>query len=143
MAEMHISNTEVVFYRSSQPSTSWITTAGAILDASALFSSTVDRQVVPWLDLCFQAGCHTLRDIAADMGVPPGFSLDPNASIHVTRAEYDTACEQLSSAGVPLKTERDEGWHAFVAMRRQYDMPLIALAQIVNAPEAPWSSDRK
>src|SRR6266702_553343 len=63
MAETHISNSEVIFYRSSQPGTSWITTAGAILDASALFSSTVDRQDVPWLNLCFQAGCRTLHEI--------------------------------------------------------------------------------
>jgi hypothetical protein len=143
MAETHISNSEVIFYRSSQPGTSWITTAGAILDASALFSSTVNRKEVPWLTLCFQAGCRALRDIAVDVGIPPDSTLDPNASIHVTRAEYDTACEQLSSAGVPLKADRDESWSAFVRKRSQYDIPLIALAQMVYAPEAPWSSDRK
>ncbi len=143
MAETHISNSEVIFYPSSQPDTSWITTAGAILDASALFFSTVDRQDVPWLNLCFLAGCRTLRDITTDMGIPSGSALDSNASIHVTRAEYDTACEQLSRAGVPLKADRDEGWHAFVSMRRQYDITLIALARLIYAPQAPWSSDRK
>src|SRR6266566_888633 len=61
MAETHISNSGIIFYHSSQPGTSWITTAGAILDASALFSSTVDREDVPWVHLCFQAGCRTLR----------------------------------------------------------------------------------
>src|SRR6266704_2175817 len=105
MAETHISNSEVIFYRSSQPGTSWITTAGAILDASALFAS--------------------------------------NDSNHVTHEEYDAVCEQLSSAGVPLKGDREESWHAFVSMRSQYDFALIALANFVHAPEAPWSSDRK
>jgi hypothetical protein len=142
MAETHISNSEVIFYRSSQPGTSWITTAGAILDASALFSSTVDRQDVPWLNLCFQAGCRTLRDIATDVTIQVR-SLASNGSIHITRDEYDAACEQLGSAGVPLKADRDQSWHAFVSMRSQYDIPLIALAQLVYAPEAPWSSDRK
>jgi hypothetical protein len=143
MNETHISNIQVIFYRSSQRGTSWITTAGAILDASALFSSTVDRQDVPWLNFCFQAGCHTLRDIAIDMSIPVGSALASNNSIHVTRAEYDVACEQLSSAGVPLKEDREENWRAFVSMRSQYDIALIALATIVYAPEAPWSSDRK
>jgi hypothetical protein len=143
MAETHISNSGVIFYRSTQPGISWITTAGAILDASALFSSTLDRQDVAWLNLCFLAGCRTLRDIATNMGIPSGSATDSNASIHVTRAEYDAACEQLSSAGVPLKADRDEGWHAFVSMRSQYDFALIALAMLVYAPEAPWSSDRK
>jgi len=107
MAETHISNSEVIFYRSSQPGTSWITTAGTILDASALFSSTVDRQDVPWLNLCFLAGCRTLRDIATDVGIQVR-SLASNGSIHITRDEYDAACEQLSSAGVPVKADQDQ-----------------------------------
>lgn len=143
MNETHISNIEVIFYRSVQRGTSWITTAGAILDASALFSSTVDRQDVPWLNLCFQAGYHTLRDIATELGIPLGSPLASDGSIHLTRAEYDAACEELTSAGVPLQADRDESWRAFVGMRSQYDFALIALANTVHAPEAPWSSDRK
>jgi hypothetical protein len=142
MAETHISNSQVIFYRSSQPGTSWITTAGAILDASALFSSTVDWQDVPWLNLCFLAGCHTLSDIATDLGIQLR-SLASNGSIHVTRAEYDAAYEQMRNAGVPLKADREESWRAFVSMRSHYDIAVIALAQLVYAPEAPWSSDRK
>ena len=70
IAETQLSYIVVIFYRSSQPGTSWITTAGALLDASALFSSSVDRQDVPWVRLCYQAGCRTLRDIATDVGIP-------------------------------------------------------------------------
>ena len=144
MAETHISNSEVIFYRSSQPDTSWITTAGAILDASALFSSTVEREDVPWLNLCFKAGCRTLKDIATDLGIRSiASAVAPENAIHVTRVEYDTACETLRSAGVPLKADREESWQAFVSMRGQYDISLIALANLVYAPKAPWSSDRK
>jgi hypothetical protein len=143
MAETHLSNSDVIFYRSSQPGTSWITTAGALLDACSLFSSTVDRQDVPWLQLCYKAGCRTLADIATDVGIPLDSALASNISIHVTRAEYDAACEQLSSAGVPLKADREESWRAFASMRSQYDFALIALANFLHAPEALWSSDRK
>jgi len=103
----------------------------------------VDRQALPWLNLCFQAGCRTLADIAIDVGIPLGSALASNGSIHITRDEYNAACEQLSSGGVPLKEDREENWRAFVSMRSQYDIALIALAKIVFAPEAPWSSDRK
>jgi hypothetical protein len=143
MAETHISNTEVIFYRSSQPGTSWITTAGALLDASALFSSTVDRQDDPWLHLCFLAGCRTLSEIATDVGIPSGSDPGSSGSLHVARAEYDAACEQLSNVGVPLVADREESWRAFASMRSQYDFALIALANFVYAPAAPWSSDRK
>ena len=60
----------------------------------------------------------------------------------MTRAEYDAACETLSGSGVPLKADREESWRVFVSMRGQYDTFLIALANLVYAPKAPWSSDR-
>ncbi len=63
-------------------------------------------------------------------------------AIHVTRAEYDAACETLSRAGVPLKADHEESWQTFVRMRSQYDTFLIALANLIYAPKAPWSSDR-
>ncbi len=143
MAETHLSNSDVIFYRSSQPHTSWITTTGAFLDACSLFSSTVDRQDVPWVHLCFQAGCRTLKDIATDVGIPLSSALASSAAIQVSSVEYDTACEQLSSAGVPLKTDREASWRDFASMRSQYDFALIALANFLHAPEALWSSDRK
>ena len=59
-----------------------------------------------------------------------------------TEAESENGAEQLSSAGVPLKADREERWQAFVSMRSQYDFALIALANFLHAPEAPWSSDR-
>ncbi len=143
MAETHISNSQVIFYRSSQPGTSWITTAGAILDAIALFSSTVDREDDPWLNLCFQAGCRTLRDIVTDVARPSlVLTLVSQKAIHVTRAEYDAACETLRDSGLPLKEDQEESWRVFVSMRSQYDTFLIALANLVYAPKAPWSSDR-
>jgi hypothetical protein len=143
MAETHLSNNDVIFYRSSQPGTSWITTAGAILDASSLFSSTVNRQEVPWVQLCYQAGCRALTEIAQAVGIPLSSTVATSASIHVSRVEYDAACEQLSLAGVPLKADREKSWQAFANMRSHYDFALIALANFLYAPQAPWSSDRK
>ncbi len=142
MAETHITNSGVIFYHSSQPGTSWVTTAGAILDACALFSSTVDHQDDPWVHLCFQAGCRTLRDIVTDVARPAIVSkLASEHAIHVARAEYDAACETLSGSGVPLKADQEESWRVFVSLRG-YDTFLIALANLVYAPKAPWSSDR-
>ena len=95
------------------------------------------------MHLCYQAGCRTLRDIATDVGIPLDSALASSASIQVSRDEYDTACEQLRSAGLPLKADREESWRAFASMRSQYDFALIALANFVYAPKASWSSDRK
>lgn len=143
MYETHLSNSALIFYRSSQPGTSWITTAGALLDAGALFSSTVELQDAPWLKLCLYAGTQTLRDLAIDAGLRFHADYAASGTIHVTRVEYDVACDLLRSAGIPLKPDREESWRAFVTIRSRYDIALLELASLVYAPEAPWSSDRK
>jgi hypothetical protein len=43
---------------------------------------------------------------------------------------------------VPVVGDRDGAWRAFAGWRVNYDAVLIALAGLVMAPYAPWSSDR-
>jgi hypothetical protein len=143
MYETHLSNIQVVYYRSAGRGTSWITTAGAILDAAALYSSTVDQPDDPWLALCFRAGCRTLGELAAELNVSFHRNLAPGETIYVTQAEYAAAYDQLRSAGVPLKLDREACWRAFRCLRCEYDVALITLALLVYAPKAPWSSDRQ
>jgi hypothetical protein len=41
-----------------------------------------------------------------------------------------------------MKPDRDAAWAAFAGWRVNYDSVLLALATLVMAPYAPWSSDR-
>jgi hypothetical protein len=43
---------------------------------------------------------------------------------------------------LPLVADRDQAWRDFNGWRVNYDRVLIALAGLVMAPPAPWSSDR-
>jgi hypothetical protein len=100
----------------------------------------VDQEDGSWVQLRFQAGCRTLRDIVTDVARPSIVSkLVSKQAIHVTRVEYDAACETLSGSGVPLKADREESWRVFMSVRGQYATFLIALANLVYAPKAPWS----
>lgn len=143
MAETHISNIQVIFYHSSLPHTSWITTAGAILDACALYLSTVDQDEDPWLKLCLQAGCRTLLEIVSYASSLPPSTFASSGSIYVTRAEFDIACQSLEDAGVPLKPEREACWQKFVSLRSQYELSLFVLATQVFAPKAPWFTEKR
>jgi hypothetical protein len=69
----------------------------------------------------------------------PSFPEDP---ISITRPEFDAALDKLAAAGVPLKADRDAAWQDFGGWRVNYDSTLHSLADLVMAPEAPWSSDR-
>jgi hypothetical protein len=114
-----------------------------VLDAASLINSTVDVPHDPQAGLCIQAGFQALRHIADFFSIPHNPDPMPGDPIHVTRAEYDTACEQLAREGIPLKADREQAWKDFAGWRVNYDTVLIALATLTMAPEAPWSSDRR
>ena len=140
--ESHASLPALVFFRSPRPDRSWITAAGAILDAAALTLSTVDIPPDPQAALCLRAGYLALRQIADFFSIPYEPAPRPMGPISVTREEFDAACERLKAAEVPLKPDRDQAWRDFVGWRVNYDSVLIDLAGMVVAPDAPWSGDR-
>jgi hypothetical protein len=140
--ETHTSLAALPFFRSPQPDRSWITAAGAVLDAAALADSALDIPRDAHSNLCIRAGYLALRRIADFFQIqynPNPTAVDP---ISISREEFDSACDQLAAAGVPLKADRDQSWRNFAGWRVNYDTVLLALAGLVMAPYAPWSSDR-
>jgi hypothetical protein len=140
--ESHTSLAALVFFRSPRADHSWVTAAGAVLDAAALTRSTVDIPSDFQADLCIRAGYLALRHIADFFTVPYKANPQKGDPISVTRQEFDSACESLAAQGVPLKADRQQAWEDFAGWRVNYDTVLIALAGLTMAPEAPWSSDR-
>jgi hypothetical protein len=145
--ETHTSLAALAFFRSPQPGRSWVTAAGAVLDAAALSNSLVDVPHDARADLCIRAGYLCMREIASffQVTLPPipesGDEETPNR-ISITRQEFDEACIELGKQGVPLKEDKDKAWRDFAGWRITYDAVLLALAQLTMAPYAPWSSDR-
>ncbi len=140
--ESHTSLAALVFFRSPQPDHSWVTAAGAVLDAASLTRSTVDLPRDVQADLCIRAGYLALRRIADFFRVTHNPDPKPGDPIGVSRQEFDDACDELAAQGVPLKPDRDQAWRDFTGWRVNYDTVLLALAGITMAPYAPWSSDR-
>jgi hypothetical protein len=143
LEETHTSLSTVIFFRSQRPDRSWITAAGAVLDAAALVRAAVDIPPDPKADLMIRSGYLALRYIAMPYGLrysaDPHFPDDP---ISVTHAEFDDAYNQLSASGVPMQPDRDQAWRDFAGWRVNYDAALLDLCALVMAPEAPWSADR-
>ncbi|MEZ4667132.1 MAG: hypothetical protein R3E39_04305 [Anaerolineae bacterium] len=140
--ESHTSLAPINFFRSPQPDRSWITAAGAILDAASLMSSAVDIPRTPEAQLCIRAGFVALRHIADFFRIP--YDPDPNYldPISISRDEFDEALDELMAAGVPIVADRDQAWKDFAGWRVNYDTVLVELAQLTMAPYAQWSSDR-
>lgn len=140
--ETHTSQATLVFFRSPLPNRSWITAAGAVLDAAALQLSVIDLKRDARAALCLRAGFLSLRHIADFFQIPYDPEPEPGRPISIERGEFEAACHELAEVGVPLKADRDQAWRDFSGWRINYDEVLVNLAGLTMAPYAPWSSDR-
>jgi hypothetical protein len=140
--ESHTSLAALVFFRSPRPEHSWITAAGAVLDAASLTLAAVDTPFDPQAALCIRAGYLALRHIAGFFRIAHDPAPKPDAPISIARTEFDAACDELAADGVPLKADRDQAWRDFAGWRVNYDAVLLRLAGLIMAPPALWSGDR-
>ncbi len=142
--ETHSTSPSLVLFRSPQPDRSWVTAAGAVLDAAALTASTLDLGRRPGAELCLRSGYLALQRIGDFYLMPYDPDPDPAPSdpVSVTRPEFDAACRELAAAGAPLRADRDQAWRDFAGWRVNYDAVLLRFASLCRAPTAPWSADR-
>ena len=105
--ESHTTFGPLSFFRSPRPEHSWVTAAGAVLDAASLAISTLDIPYYPHAPLCIRAGYLALQRIADFFG----FEFDPfpksDDPISITQEEFEEACKSLEMQGVSLKSDRD------------------------------------
>lgn len=72
VGESHTSFPQLIFFRSHRPDMSWVTSAGAVLDAAALARTALDVELDSRSELTIEAGVSTFDLIGRFMGVPPG-----------------------------------------------------------------------
>jgi len=140
--ESHTSLAALVFFRSPQPEHSWVTAAGAVLDAASISLAALDKPNDPQAALCIRGGYLALRAIADYFNIAYDPAPKPGDPISVRREEFDALLDNLASENVALKPDRDQAWIDFTGWRVNYDAVLIGLAGLTSAPKAPWSSDR-
>ena len=142
VSETHTTFSILAFFRSPNPHRSWVTSAGAVLDAAAFAQSTL---MVPWspqAGICIRAGYLALREVASVYRIPYADDPAPDDPISIAKSEFMDAYERLGGAGVPVRPDRERAWRDFAGWRVNYDAVLLALAALTTAPYAPWSSDR-
>ncbi len=140
--ETHTSMAALPFLRSPQPDRSWVTAAGAVLDAAAFRLAVLDEPWEPQAALCIRSGFLALREIADYFRLPVDHDPAPTDPISIGRAEWDEVLVQLAGAGLTLKADRDAAWRDWSGWRVNYEPALLGIAGLVAAPYAPWSSDR-
>lgn len=142
LGETHTSFAMLAFFRSPNPHRSWVTSAGAVLDAAALAESTLGVRRSPQAAMCIRAGYLAMREIADLYRIPFDPDPAPDGSISIARSEFSDAYDRLLGAGIPMEDDREQAWRDFAGWRVNYDAVLLGLAALTTAPYAPWSSDR-
>jgi hypothetical protein len=141
--ESHSTFPILVFFRSPQPDRSWITAAGSLLDAASFWLAAVgDHPLDPDAQLCIRAGYIALRHIAENFRIHYDADPRPDQQISVTRDEWEKEFQRMVDAGMPMNPDRESAWVAWRGWRVNYDRVLLELARMVEAPLAPWISDR-
>ena len=145
LEETHTTHLALPWFRSTDPHRSWVTGAGTILDAAALWLSSCSGQSGPdraAAGLMIRAGYMSLRRIAAMYDIPYDPDPQPAGPIAIERTEFDEAYDALASAGIAMNEDRDQAWSDFVGWRVNYEAALLGIAEMLRAPYAPWTSDR-
>lgn len=139
--ETHSSYPSLAYFRSGDQR-SWLTAAGSLLDAAAMYQAAVAAERSAAAALCIRSGFLCLREVADQFLIPYDHDPEPGDPISVTRAEFDECWEQMDAAGVPLVADRDQAWVDWSGWRVNYDSALLGLCALIEPPPAPWSSDR-
>jgi hypothetical protein len=140
--ETHTTFAVLPFFRSPQPQQSWITAAGTLLDAASMWVAAVDHSADPDAQLCIRTGFQALRRIASNYGLDYDSDPLPTDPISIGRGEWDHDVAEMQDRGVPIVEDLEAAWVAWRGWRVNYDVVLLTLARLVEAPPAPWVSDR-
>ena len=89
-----------------------------------------------------RTGAFALRRIADVFEFVYPDDPQPGDSISVSRAEYDEVYDRLRNEGLPVRADREQAWNDFAGWRVNYDVVLLQLAALIDAPTAQWVSDR-
>jgi len=140
--DSHLAYPVLAYFRSSHDNDSWISSLGAVMDATTLVLTTIDgtpsqvtQGVKGWAKLSRAVLGHCIEDMVIYFGFP---------DVHdagVDLAEYRQARERLALAGYHLRPE-EEGWEAFRRLRAEYAGRVNALAAYWASPPAQWIGER-
>lgn len=135
LGEAHTSFPALNFFRSQEPYISWVTTAGVVLDTAALSMCALEPPNRKGA-LMMRTGFDTLRQVADFFDIEYDPDPAPGDPISVRRDRFEELLDELESAGLPLRSDRDAIWKDWAGWRVNYDAVLVALVELTHSPPA-------
>jgi hypothetical protein len=133
LGETHSATPLLNMSRSFRPEQDWLAGTAAMLDATALASTTLDIASAPSAIVCCETGVRALRSIAMVFATEQQLTGDGLAPTQVDRATFDAVCARLTAAGAPIKADGDQAWRKFAEKRLQYEAAIAVIANRILA----------
>lgn len=143
LAESHVSYPILLFFRSPDVGYSFVLAQLAILDAAALQLSLMPSSAPSEARFCLRMGFTALRRLADLLGWSYDPDPLPDSALQLSYEEFSYAVELVSEGGLQLERSAEEAWPHFRGWRVNYEAIAYRLADLVVAPRAPWSGERK
>ncbi len=133
--DSHAAYPILCYFRSSHDNESWLSSLGAVLDASTLVLTSVDGLPHGHAKMLHMIGIHLVEDLSNF------FSFRGDDGAAVERDEFDDARRRLAIAGYRL-TDEEASWQSFVRLRSFYADRLNRMADYWVSPPTQWIGDR-
>ncbi|MGA2529637.1 MAG: hypothetical protein ABSG36_10805 [Acidimicrobiales bacterium] len=143
LAESHISYPVLLWFRSPEPGFSWVVSLLAVLDAAAMHLSLSPETAPSEARMCLRMGFTALRRIARTLHWDYDLDPEPESDIRLSYEEFDSAVKLVRETGFPTERTTADAWPHFRGWRVNYEGLAYRLADVVVAPRAPWSGERR
>jgi hypothetical protein len=141
--ESHTAYRNLAYFRSPDPTSSWLISLVAVLDAAALQLALCPGSAPPEARPLLRVGYTAVQRLSRQFGLPVNEDPHPTDELDLTRAEFDEAVAWLREADWIIERDPDDAWPHFRGWRVNYETPAYALALFLDLPPALWSGPRR
>jgi hypothetical protein len=138
VSESHANYPGLIWFRSPVSTRSWLLGLVAMMDAAALQHAASPTNTPHQARLCLSMGFRCLRSIANAWRVPFDADPQPDATMRLTRGEFEDGYARLAEINFPLERDVEETWRNFQGWRVNYEPIVDALTLLIVPPAAPW-----
>ncbi len=143
LAESHTTYPVLLFFRSPEAWYSWLIGLLAVLDAAAMHLALAPENASSQARLCLRMGFTALNRIALTLGWRVEPDPNPAGPIALRYDEFAEAVAMLEESGFTTERSAHDAWPDFVGWRVNYESVAYRLADLTEAPPAPWSGLRR
>lgn len=143
ITESHTAYRNLAYFRSPDPTSSWLISLLAVLDAAALHLALCPESAPAEARPLLRVGYIAVRRLARQFGLPANDDPRPSDPLVLTRAEFDEAVTWLRDVDWGVERDADAAWPHFRGWRVNYESAAYALALFLDLPPALWSGERR